>query len=142
MRGGRVYVAGDVGVEMAAHMRRGFLAVKGNVGSPCAVRMMGGTIMVAGNMGERTGVQAIRGMIICLGTLQSVFPTYKFSGSSESEVVNYYLRYLKSRRPDFIEEHIDVTERWMKFMGDFAEVRTNEEIFVRASKNGHLYQGG
>lgn len=142
MKGGRVYVAGNVGGEMAAHMRRGFLAVKGNVGSPCAVRMMGGTIMVVGNMGERAGVQATRGMIICLGRLQSVFPTYKFSGSSESEVVNYYLRYLQSRRPDFVEERIDVTEKWMKYMGDFAEARTNEEIFIRASKNECLCQGG
>ncbi len=139
MRGGRVYVAGDVGREMAAHMRRGFLAVRGNVGSPCAVRMMGGTIIIIGDVAERMGIQATRGMIIHLGKLDSMLPTYKFSGISEREIVNYYLRYLKDRRPDFLEQEIDPQEKWMKFSGDFAEADTDEEIYLRASKNAHLH---
>ncbi len=138
MQGGRVYVAGDAGREMAAHMRKGFLAVKGNVSSPCAVRMMGGTIIVVGNVTERMGIQATRGMIICLGKLEMILPTYKYSGTSEREIVNYYLRYLKSRRPDFLEEDIDTSDKWMKFIGDFAEADTNEEIFIRAFSNTHL----
>ncbi|MGD9394860.1 MAG: formylmethanofuran dehydrogenase subunit C [Candidatus Thorarchaeota archaeon] len=138
MKGGRVYVAGDVGREMAAHMRKGFIAVKGNVGPQSAIRMMGGTIIVVGDMAERVGVQATKGMIFCLGKLDSLFPTYKFSGSSEREFINYYLRYLKDRRPDFLSEDVDASEKWVKYMGDFAEASPGEEIFIRASKNQHL----
>lgn len=138
MQGGKLYVKGNVQGEMAAHMRRGFIAVKGNVESPCAVRMRGGTIIVVGDMDERVGLQATKGMIICLGRLGSVFPTYKFSGSSEREFVNYYLRYLKTRRPDFLDEKISMEEKWMKFYGDFAEATPDEEIYVRTMKNKHL----
>jgi len=138
MKGGRVYVAGDVGREMAAHMRKGFIAVKGNVGPQSAIRMMGGTIIVVGDMAERVGVQATKGIIFCLGKLDSLFPTYKFSGSSEREFINYYLRYLKDRRPDFLDEDIAISEKWIKYMGDFAEASPGEEIFIRASKNPHL----
>jgi formylmethanofuran dehydrogenase subunit C len=138
MKGGRVYVAGNVGREMAAHMRKGFIAVKGNVGPQSAIRMMGGTIIVVGDMAERVGVQATKGMIFCLGKLDSLFPTYKFSGSSEREFINYYLRYLKDRRPDFLSEDIKYSEKWVKYMGDFAEASPGEEIFVRATKNQHL----
>jgi len=138
MQGGRVYVAGNVRGEMAAHMRRGFIAVRGNVESPCAAHMRGGTIIVVGDLAERTGIQGTRGMIICLGKLGSVFPTYKYSGSSEREFVNYYLRYLKSRRPDFLETSIDVNEKWTKYVGDFAEVNPNGEIYVRTKANKHL----
>jgi formylmethanofuran dehydrogenase subunit C len=138
MQGGRVYVAGDVGREMAAHMRKGFLAIKGNVGSPCAVRMMGGTIIIVGSVAERMGIQATRGMIICLGKLDSMLPTYKFNGTSERDIVNYYLRYLKSRRPDFLEEDIDTNEKWMKFTGDFSEANTDEDIYLRELKNANL----
>jgi formylmethanofuran dehydrogenase subunit C len=138
MKGGRVYVAGNVGREMAAHMRKGFLAVKGNVGPQSAIRMMGGTIIVVGNMAERVGVQATKGMIFCLGKMDSLFPTYKFSGSSEREFITFYLRYLKERRPDFLSEDIDYSEKWVKYMGDFAEASPGEEIFIRASKNPHL----
>jgi len=138
MRGGRVYVAGNVGREMAAHMRKGFIAVKGNVGPQSAIRMMGGTIIVVGNMAERVGVQATKGTIFCLGKIDSLFPTYKFSGSSEREFANYYLRYLKERRPDFLSEDIKSSEKWVKYMGDFAEASPGEEIYIRASKNQHL----
>jgi formylmethanofuran dehydrogenase subunit C len=138
MKGGRVYVAGNVGREMAAHMRKGFLAVKGNVGPQSAIRMMGGTIIVVGDMAERVGVQATKGMIFCLGKMDSLFPTYKFSGSSDREFITYYLRYLKDRRPDFLDENIDYSEKWVKYMGDFAEANPGEEIFIRASKNSHL----
>ena len=138
MKGGRVYVAGNVGREMAAHMRKGFIAVKGNVGPQSAIRMMGGTIIVVGDMAERVGVQATKGMIFCLGKMDSLFPTYKFSGKSEREFVNYYLRYLKEHRPDFLSEDIGVSEKWVKYMGDFAEASPGEEIYFRASKNKHL----
>ncbi len=138
MRGGRVYVAGNVGREMASHMRKGLIAVKGNVGPQSAIRMMGGTIIVIGDMAERVGVQATKGMIFCLGKMESLFPTYKFSGSSEREFINYYLRYLKERRPDFLSENISPSEKWVKYMGDFAEANPGEEIYIRASKNQHL----
>ncbi|MFW9807251.1 MAG: formylmethanofuran dehydrogenase subunit C [Candidatus Thorarchaeota archaeon] len=138
MKGGRVYVAGNVGREMAAHMRKGFIAVKGNVGSQSAIRMLGGTIIVIGDMDERVGVQATKGMIICLGKLTSLFPTYKFSGSSEREFINYYLRYLKDRRPDFLSEDIAFSEKWVKYMGDFSEASPGEEIYIRVLKNQHL----
>ncbi len=138
MQGGRVYVAGDVKGEMAAHMRRGFIAVRGNAQSPCAARMMGGTIIVVGDIDERVGLHAMRGMIICLGKVTSVLPTYKYSGSSEREFVNYYLRYLRSHRPDFLDENIGVNEKWMKFIGDFAEENPDEEVYVREVKNQHL----
>jgi formylmethanofuran dehydrogenase subunit C len=138
MKGGRVYVAGNVGREMAAHLRKGFIAVKGNVGTQAAIRMMGGTIIVVGDIAERVGVQATKGMIFCLGKIDSLFPTYKFSGSSEREFVNYYLRYLKDRRPDFLSENIDVSEKWTKFIGDFSEASPGEEIYVRALMNQHL----
>ena len=138
MTGGRVYIAGSVGREMASHMRKGFIAVKGDVGSPAAVRMMGGTIIVVGNLGERVGVQATRGMIICLGRMDSVLPTYKFSGNSEREFIQYYLRYLCDRRPDFLDEEMYASEKWTKFLGDFAEAATGEELYLRQSRNEHL----
>ena len=136
--GGRVYVGGNAGREMASHMRRGFIAVRGNVGSPAAARMMGGTIIVAGDMEDRIGIQATRGMIVCLGSVKSVLPTYKFSGTSQREFIGYYLRYLRSRRPDFLTQTIDSSERWMKFLGDFAEENTYEEIYLRDVANRHL----
>jgi formylmethanofuran dehydrogenase subunit C len=138
MMGGRVYVAGSVGREMASHMRRGFIAVKGDVGSPAAVRMMGGTIIVCGNMGDRVGIQATRGMIVCLGEMKTLLPTYKFSGSSQREFIAYYLRYLRDRRSDFIPDNIDASETWAKFIGDFAEATTGEELYLRQSRNEHL----
>ena len=99
---------------------------------------MGGTIIVVGDLAERVGVQATKGIIFCLGKMDSLFPTYKFSGSSEREFTNYYLRYLKDRRPDFLSEDIDFSEKWVKYMGDFAEASPGEEIYIRASKNQHL----
>lgn len=138
MRGGRVYVAGSVGREMASHMRRGFLAVKGNAGTHAAARMMGGTIIVVGDIEERVGIQATRGMVVCLGSVKSLLPTYKFSGTSQREFIGYYLRYLRSRRPDFLTERIDFRESWMKFLGDFAEEDTYEEIYLRDVANRHL----
>jgi formylmethanofuran dehydrogenase subunit C len=138
MKGGRVYVAGDVGREMASHMRKGFIAVKGNVGEHAAVRMMGGTIIVVGNISGRLAFEATKGMILCLGKVDSLLPTYKFSGTSEREFTNYYLNYLKDRRPDFLSDDIAYTEKWVKFMGDLAEGDPKEEIYVLAKNNEHL----
>jgi formylmethanofuran dehydrogenase subunit C len=138
MKGGRVYVAGNVGREMASHMRKGFIAVKGNVGELAAVRMMGGTIIVVGNMAERVGFEATKGMIFCLGKIESLLPTYRFSGKSAREFTTYYLKYLKSRRPDFLSEDIGYQEEWVKFMGDLAEGDPKEEIYVLAKNSEHL----
>ena len=138
MKGGRVYVAGNVGREMASHMRKGFIAVKGNVGELAAVRMLGGTIIIVGDVQERLGFEATKGIIFILGKLGSLLPTYKFSGVSEREFTSYYMRYLKVRRPDFLKENIDSTEKWIKFMGDFAEGDPKEEVYVRVSNNEHL----
>ncbi len=134
MKGGRVYVAGEVGREMASHMRRGFIAVKGNVGEMAAARMQGGTIIVMGNISTRVGVQATRGMILILGTIEKVIPTFRFSGISQREFTTYYLRYLKKRRSDFIEEY-SAEDRWLKFQGDFAEGRPFAEIYVLEKNN-------
>jgi len=138
MEGGRVYVAGNVGREMASHMRKGFIAVKGSVAELSAARMTGGSIIVKGNIGERAGVEATKGMIFALGRLESLHPTYKFSGISEREFTGYYLKYLKSRRPDFVEEEILSSEKWIKFVGDLAEGDPKFEIFARSSLNEHL----
>ncbi len=138
MSGGRVYVAGNVGREMASHMRKGFIAVKGNVEELAAAKMKGGSIIVCGNLGERAGVGATKGMIFALGKVDSLMPTYLFSGTSEREFTHYYLRYLTSRRPDFMSESIPTSEKWTKYMGDFAEGSPKQEIFVRASLNEHL----
>jgi formylmethanofuran dehydrogenase subunit C len=138
MKGGRVYVAGNAGREMGAHMRKGFIAVKGDVDTLAGVRMKGGTIIVVGNIADRPGVEATKGMIFCLGKVDSLLPTYKFSGSSEREFTNYYLKYLKSRRPDFISEDMDSAEKWAKFMGDFAEGDPKQEIYLREAINQHL----
>lgn len=138
MNGGRVYVGGSVGREMASHLRRGFIAVKGNVDAPAAARMMGGSIIVVGNMKDRVGIQATRGMVFVLGSIESILPTYKFSGTSEREFAGYYLRYLQSRKPDFLTYSIGSDERWMKFLGDFAEEDTWAEIYVREAANKHL----
>jgi formylmethanofuran dehydrogenase subunit C len=140
MTGGRVYVAGNVGREMGSHMRKGFITVKGNVDELAAARMSGGTIIVCGNLAGRVGASATKGMIFVLGKIESIMPTYVPSGTSEREFTNYYLRYVKSRRPDFIQADIPYTEKWMKFMGDLAEEDPKEEIYVRASKNGHLLE--
>lgn len=139
MSGGRVYVSGNVGREMASHMRKGFIAVKGNVGELAASKMKGGTIIVCGNLAERVGVGATKGMLFALGKLDSLMPTYIFSGTSEREFTNYYLRYLKSRRPDYLQEEISTSEKWTKYMGDFAEGSPKQEIYVRAKINDHLH---
>ncbi|TFG14327.1 formylmethanofuran dehydrogenase subunit C [Candidatus Thorarchaeota archaeon] len=140
MRGGRVYVGGDVGRELASQMRRGFIAVKGNVGEMAAVRMRGGSIMIGGGLGPRVGIGATRGMIFALGRVDSLPPTYKYSGISKREFTGYYLRYLKLRRPDFMPEGLEPTEteKWVKFVGDFAEGNPREEIYARVALNEHL----
>jgi formylmethanofuran dehydrogenase subunit C len=138
MKGGRVYVAGNAGREMASHMRKGFIAVKGNVGEQAAVRMMGGTIIVVGSISGRLAFEATKGMVLCLGKIESLLPTYKFSGTSEREFTNYYLNYLKDRRPDFLEGSLAYTEKWIKFMGDLSEGDPKEEIYVLAKNNEHL----
>ncbi len=141
MRGGRVYVAGDVGDEMAAHMRKGFISVRGNVGSHAASRMTGGTIVIVGDVSDRISFEATGGMSIILGKLHDILPTFRFSGVSEREFTHYYLRYVVKHRPDFITETIDASEKWIKFMGDFSEGRPQHELYLRASQNRHLLPG-
>jgi len=138
MKGGRVYVAGNVGNEMALHLRRGFIAVKGNVAEMAAARMKGGSIMVCGEIGPRACVEATRGIVFALGKIDSLPPTYKYSGSSEREFTGYYVRYLRSRRPDFIQSEITSSEKWAKFVGDFAEADARTEIYARLALNRHL----
>ena len=138
MTGGRVYVAGNIGNEMALHMRKGFIAVKGNVGDMAAVRMRGGTIIVCGELGPRACIEAAKGMVFALGKVNSLPPTYKYSGTSEREFTGYYIRYLKSRRPDFLQSDILYSEKWLKFVGDFAEAESKMEIYTRMVLNSHL----
>jgi len=138
MTGGRVFVAGNVGNEMALHMRKGFIAVKGNVGDMAGVRMRGGTIIVCGELGPRACIEAAKGMVFALGKVNSLPPTYKYSGTSEREFTGYYIRYLKSRRPDFLESDILYSEKWMKFVGDFAEAESKMEIYTRLILTSHL----
>lgn len=138
MTGGRVYVAGNVGNEMALHMRKGFIAVKGNVGDMAAIRMRGGTIIVCGELGPRACIEAWKGMVFALGKVNSLPPTYKYSGTSEREFTGYYIRYLKSRRPDFLQSDIPYSEKWVKFVGDFAEAESKTEIYAREDLNPHL----
>ena len=138
MTGGRVFVAGNVGKEMALHMRKGFIAVKGDVAEMAAVRMRGGSIMVCGELGPRACIEASKGMVFALGRIHSLPPTYKYSGTSEREFTGYYVRYLKSRRPDFIESDITFSEKWAKFVGDFAEAESKTEIYARLDLNPHL----
>ncbi|MHA1770920.1 MAG: formylmethanofuran dehydrogenase subunit C [Candidatus Thorarchaeota archaeon] len=141
MKGGRVYVAGNVGREMAAHMRKGFISVKGSIGEMAASRMQGGTIIVCGNASPRLGVQATRGMILIRGKLESVLPTYRFSGVAVREFTSYYMRYLFTRRPDFIDRY-GPDEKWIKFQGDFAEGRPNTELYVLSNTNNQLLVNG
>jgi formylmethanofuran dehydrogenase subunit C len=138
MKGGRVYVNGNAGNEMALHMRKGFIAVNGNVAEMAAARMRGGTIMVCGELGARACAEATRGMVFALGRVDSLLPTYKYSGSSEREFTGYYVRYLKSRRPDFLESDIRSSEKWLKFVGDLAEADARTEIYARLALNKHL----
>ncbi len=138
MQGGRVYVRGNVGREMAAHMRRGLIVVKGSVGDYAATRMKGGTIIIIGDVHNRLGLESNAGMILLLGRIERLLPTYRFSGIAEREFIGYYLRYITSRRPDFLSMSIDWTEKWIKFMGDFSEGRPNLEIYARYSTNQHL----
>ncbi|MGY5859455.1 MAG: formylmethanofuran dehydrogenase subunit C [Candidatus Thorarchaeota archaeon] len=138
MTGGRVFVAGNVGKEMALHMRKGFIAVKGDVAEMAAVRMRGGSIMVCGELGPRACIEASKGMVFALGKIHSLSPTYNYSGTSEREFTGYYIRYLKSRRPDFIQSDILYTEKWAKFVGDLAEAESKTEIYARVDLNPHL----
>jgi hypothetical protein len=77
-------------------------------------------------------------MIFALGKVNSLLPTYKYSGTSEREFTGYYLRYLKSRRPDFLQSDIPYSEKWAKFVGDFAEAESKTEIYVRINQNPEL----
>jgi formylmethanofuran dehydrogenase subunit C len=138
MTGGRVYVAGNVGNEMALHMRKGFIAVKGNVGAMAATRMKGGSIIVCGELGPRACTEATKGMLFALGKVSSLPPTFKHSGNSEREFTGYYIRYLKSRKPDFLQSDISYSEKWAKFVGDFAEAESKMEIYTRLVMNPHL----
>ena len=138
MTGGRVYVAGNVGNEMALHMRKGFIAIKGNVGAMAATRMKGGSIIVCGELGPRACIEATKGMLLALGKVNSLPPTFKYSGNSEREFTGYYIRYLKSKRPDFLKSDISFSEKWAKFVGDFAEAESKMEIYTRLVKNPHL----
>jgi hypothetical protein len=45
---------------------------------------------------------------------------------------------LKSRRPDFLESNILYSEKWMKFVGDFAEAESKMEVYTRLNLTSHL----
>ncbi|TFF96791.1 formylmethanofuran dehydrogenase subunit C [Candidatus Thorarchaeota archaeon] len=140
MQGGRVYIAGSVGRDMASHMRRGFIAVKGSVGENAAARMKGGSIVVLGDIDGRAGVQATRGMLFVAGQMKSIFPTYRFSGIAQRPLVDYYLRYVLDRRPDFFEEREILDAKWLKFVGDFAEEDPRMEMYLREGTSDALVQ--
>ncbi|NHI83202.1 MAG: formylmethanofuran dehydrogenase subunit C [Candidatus Thorarchaeota archaeon] len=138
MTGGRVYVKGNVASELASHMCRGFIVIGGDIGPLAAARMMGGTIILCGNVDERIGVEATRGLIICIGTVKSILPTYRLNDTANNEFIGYYLRYLKSKRPDFLDDNISTKEQWTKFIGDFSEDNPRLEIFLQTKTNKHM----
>ncbi len=140
MRGGRVYVAGDVGRGAAAHMRRGFIAIKGNLGENAAAKMLGGTIIVVGDVGPRTGINATRGMMFVLGKMDSILPTYRVTRVAPVEVAMYYLRYLNKIRPDFLQCSVSYEDDWVQLTGDFAEGRPRMLVFARYTANEHLLE--
>ncbi len=140
MRGGRVYVAGSAGRVMAANMRRGFIVIRGDVGEMAGAGMRGGTIVVCGRLSQRAGVHGTRGMVFVMGEVTSLPPTFRYSGTGPSEFIPYYLRYVASRRPDFVE-NVDYTEDWIKFQGDFAEDTPRMEVFAASKDNEHLISG-
>jgi formylmethanofuran dehydrogenase subunit C len=100
--------------------------------------MKGGTIIVCGDLGPRACIEATKGMLFALGKISSLPPTFKYSGNSEREFTGYYIRYLKSRRPDFLKSDVSYSEKWTKFVGDFAEAESKMEIYTRTVLNSHL----
>jgi hypothetical protein len=81
-------------------------------------------------------------MVLVMGRAEAMLPTYRFGGVSAREFVFYYVRYLKSRRPDHVLNELSPDEKWVKYMGDLAEGRPGMEVYLRASLNMHLVPSG
>jgi formylmethanofuran dehydrogenase subunit C len=62
-------------------MRGGIIYVKGNVGPFAGVHMRGGTIVVKGNVGIRIGAEMIGGTIVVLGKLEEILPSFSYKES-------------------------------------------------------------
>ena len=67
MRGGDIFIAGNVGARACERMRRGTVFVSGDAGSFAASQMIAGSFVVMGNLGGQWGGGMRRGSII-LGT--------------------------------------------------------------------------
>src|SRR5215216_6830957 len=67
MTGGRLTVAGDVGMHAGAGMRGGELHVEGDAGDWAGAGMRGGTLVVHGDAGAQAGAGVRRGLIAVAG---------------------------------------------------------------------------
>ncbi len=129
MTGGKVVVNGSVGSEMAAWVRGKTtrIEINGNVKGFAAVHMHGGLLIINGDVLDRLGAEMARGIIIVNGKLESILPSFKYSGEVQEIEVN---------------ETEKITGKYLQFNGDYAQLGVKSKyfgrIFLAADKNKHL----
>jgi formylmethanofuran dehydrogenase subunit C len=85
MRGGDVFVRGNVGDRACERMRRGTVFVAGSIGPYAASQLIAGTLVVMGDLGPNWGGGMRRGTIV-LGRDYEGLPTASLSEAREFEL--------------------------------------------------------
>jgi len=121
MRGGDIFIAGNVGARACERMRRGTVFVSGDAGAFAASQMIAGSFVVMGNLGGHWGGGMRRGSII-LGTDQSrnstSQPTASFSAPRDFELsflplVWSHVERIQSEALEVLGFAMAITEGWV-----------------------------
>ncbi|MDR1944009.1 MAG: formylmethanofuran dehydrogenase subunit C [Synergistaceae bacterium] len=79
MKGGVIWVRGDVGARAVERMRRGLLVVGGTIGELAAAEMIAGTVVSLGRLSERAGASMKRGAILAMGSCDALLTGFEWS---------------------------------------------------------------
>ena len=83
MRGGRIIVHGNVGVNTGLLMAGGSIRVEGSAGAFLGHGMLGGEILVQGDCGLRLGAEMKGGRIVVLGRIAGLMPSFTYTDIRE-----------------------------------------------------------
>ncbi len=79
MKGGRINIHGDVGVNAGLRMAGGAIHIEGSAGEFLGHGMLGGEILVQGDCGLRLGAEMKGGRIVVLGKIAGLMPSFTYS---------------------------------------------------------------
>lgn len=102
MKGGTIWVRGDVGARAVERMRRGLLVAGGKIGEAAAVEMIAGTVVALGYLGERAGASMKRGTILAMGGHGPLLPGFSRACAYDPTFVGLLGRELA--RMGFVED--------------------------------------